>query len=150
MCLACTATVLAGCAVILEIFLPPKFTPQGQILRKGRPSRRRALVGDRTRADDLVQDCLERAWSRSHLFRSEGDIRVWLFAILHNLYVSTVRRQSRQPAMMPLTDKMESQPIPSAPESRLEIADLERALAVLPVDQRAAGRTASHRARGTA
>lgn len=31
MCLACTATVLAGCAVILEIFLPPKFTPQGQI-----------------------------------------------------------------------------------------------------------------------
>ncbi len=29
--LACAATVLAGCAVILEIALPPKFTPQGQI-----------------------------------------------------------------------------------------------------------------------
>jgi hypothetical protein len=29
--LACAATVLAGCAEILEIFLPPKITPQGQI-----------------------------------------------------------------------------------------------------------------------
>lgn len=98
----------------------------------------RALVGDRTRADDLVQDCLERAWSRSHLFRSEEDIRVWLFAILHNLYVSTVRRQSRQPVRIPLTDQVESRSLHSAQESRLEIADLERALAGLPVDQRAA------------
>ncbi len=29
--LACAATVLAGCAEILDFFLPPKFTPQGQI-----------------------------------------------------------------------------------------------------------------------
>ena len=29
--LACAAAVLAGCVEILEIFLPPKFTPQGQI-----------------------------------------------------------------------------------------------------------------------
>lgn len=98
----------------------------------------RALVGDRTRADDLVQDCLERAWSRSHLFRSEGDIRVWLFTILHNLYVSTVRRQSRQPILMPLTDQVECLPLRPAQESRAEIADLGRALAGLPADQRAA------------
>lgn len=98
----------------------------------------RALVGDPTQADDLVQDCLERAWSRSHLFRSEGDIRVWLFAILHNLYVSAVRRQSRQPVLTPLTDQVESPSMRSAQESRVEIANLERALAGLPVDQRAA------------
>lgn len=98
----------------------------------------KALVGDPTQADDLVQDCLERAWSRSHLFRSEGNMRVWLFAILHNLYVSAVRRQSRQPVRIPLTDQVESRSLRSAQEGRLEIADLERALAGLPVDQRAA------------
>ena len=97
----------------------------------------RALVGDRTQADDLVQDCLERAWSRSHLFRSEGNMRVWLFAILHNLHVSAARRQSRQAVRIPLTDQVESRSLRPAQESRLEIADLERALERLPVDQRA-------------
>jgi DNA-directed RNA polymerase specialized sigma24 family protein len=33
----------------------------------------RLLVGERIRADDLVQDCLERAWSRAHLFRADGE-----------------------------------------------------------------------------
>lgn len=98
----------------------------------------KALVGDPTQVDDLVQDCLERAWSRSHLFRSEGDIRVWLFSILHNLYVSAVRRQSRQPVLMPLTEQVACRSGSAAQESRVEIADLERGLAELPVDQRAA------------
>ena len=33
------------------------------------------LRGDRDGADDLVQDCLERAVSRWHLRRTEGDVR---------------------------------------------------------------------------
>jgi DNA-directed RNA polymerase specialized sigma24 family protein len=33
------------------------------------------LRGDRERADDLVQDTLERALSRWHLRRAEGDLR---------------------------------------------------------------------------
>ncbi len=96
------------------------------------------LVGDRTRADDLVQDCLERAWSRSHLFRPEEDIRVWLFTILHNLYVDDVRRQSRQPVLMPLTDQVECPSFRATQEGGPEIADLGRALAQLPAEQSAA------------
>ena len=34
------------------------------------------LRGDRQSADDLVQDCLERALSSWHLRRAEGDLRV--------------------------------------------------------------------------
>jgi RNA polymerase sigma-70 factor, ECF subfamily len=51
----------------------------------------RALVRNPATADDLVQDCLERAVSRWHQ-RREGDPRPWLFAILHNLAVSQFRQ----------------------------------------------------------
>jgi hypothetical protein len=36
------------------------------------------LRGDRHSADDLVQDCLERALSRWHQRRSESDLRGWV------------------------------------------------------------------------
>ena len=35
----------------------------------------RALAGNRDDADDLVQDTLERAWSRASLWRSVADMR---------------------------------------------------------------------------
>ena len=47
----------------------------------------RALAGQRDDADDLVQDTLERAWSRLHLWRGVADMRAWLFGIMHNLHV---------------------------------------------------------------
>lgn len=56
----------------------------------------RALKRDAGLADDLVQDCLERALSRVHLFRAGTNIRTWLFTILHNLNANQVRRASRR------------------------------------------------------
>ena len=44
----------------------------------------RALVGERAAADDLVQDTLERAWSRVAQWRQGSDLRAWLFSIMHN------------------------------------------------------------------
>ena len=55
-----------------------------------------ALVRQREGADDLVQDCLERAVARWALRRRDGDLRAWLFAILHNLFVDALRRRRRQ------------------------------------------------------
>lgn len=55
----------------------------------------RALQGDPGAADDLVQDCVERALSRLHLFRDGTNMRAWLFTILHNIHVNTMRRQKR-------------------------------------------------------
>ncbi len=54
-----------------------------------------ALQGDREAADDLVQDCVERALSRVHLFRAGTNMRTWLFTIMHNVHVNSVRRQRR-------------------------------------------------------
>ena len=51
----------------------------------------RALVGERAAADDLVQDTLERAWSKLHLYRHGTDLRAWLFTVMHNVHVNQVR-----------------------------------------------------------
>ncbi len=37
----------------------------------------RALLGDRAAADDLVQDTLERAWSRHALWRAGSDRHIY-------------------------------------------------------------------------
>ena len=53
----------------------------------------RALVRNRADADDLVQDCLERAVSRWYQ-RRDGGVRAWLFTILHNLAINQFRRSA--------------------------------------------------------
>ena len=55
-----------------------------------------ALTRDHAAADDLVQDCLERAICRWYLRRQDGDVRAWLFSILHNLFISGLRRERRR------------------------------------------------------
>lgn len=94
----------------------------------------RALVGNRAKADDLVQDTMERAWSRLSTWRPGGDMRAWLFGIMHNLYVDQVRKPS-----LATVEMDEDTPMPylmTAQSSRMEIHDLEKALQVLPAEQR--------------
>jgi len=50
-----------------------------------------ALMRDRMRADDLVQDTLERALRKFSLFRRNTDLRAWLFTIMHNVHVNQIR-----------------------------------------------------------
>ena len=68
-----------------------------------------ALVRDSDAADDLVQDCLERAVGRWHLRRPDGDLRAWLFAILRNLHISGLRQHKRRGPHVAL-DEMASPP----------------------------------------
>jgi RNA polymerase sigma-70 factor (ECF subfamily) len=96
----------------------------------------RALTRDVFAADDLVQDCLTRALGKLHLWQEGTDLRAWLFTILHNQYVNHVRRAVREGAAVGLS---ESEPmLTRAPHQgkRLELRDLERALAKLPEEQR--------------
>jgi len=96
----------------------------------------RALARDAATADDLVQDCLARALGKLHLWQDGTDLRAWLFTILHNQYVNQVRRSVREGAAVGLT---ETEPLLTRPphqSRRLELRDLERALARLPEEQR--------------
>ena len=52
----------------------------------------RALTGGKKEnADDLVQDTLERAYVKWHLFKLGTDLRPWLFSIMHNVFVNEMR-----------------------------------------------------------
>lgn len=98
----------------------------------------RALTRDITIADDLVQDCLTRALGKLHLWQKGTDLRAWLFTILHNQYVNYVRRSVREGASVGLSD---GEPLLTrAPQQgrRLELRDLERAIAKLPEEQQSA------------
>jgi len=96
----------------------------------------RALTRDLVEADDLVQDCLTRALGKLHLWQQGTDLRAWLFTILHNQYINHVRRAAREGAAIGLSER---EPLLArAPQqgSRLELRDLERAIAKLPSTQR--------------
>ena len=94
----------------------------------------RALTGDAARADDLVQDTLERALSRWTLWRAGSNLRAWLFAIMHNLFVNQIKSGQRI--------EYYGGDAPPEPEARptqsdaLEVRDLAAALQRLPVEQR--------------
>src|ERR1700737_2709215 len=62
------------------------------------------LMRDRATADDLVQDCLERAISRWHQRREDNDPRSWIFTILHNLAINRMRQKQRRGPHIPLED----------------------------------------------
>lgn len=96
-----------------------------------------ALVRDHALADDLVQDCLERAVSRWHQ-RREGDPRPWLFTILHNLAVNQFRRSKARGRHVAIEETSESDLGEDAvQERRLMYQDVLNKLARLPEDQRA-------------
>jgi len=97
----------------------------------------RALVRDVGAADDLVQDCLARALSRLHLWQEGTNLRAWLFTILHNQHVNHVRERIRAGRTVELSEAESLLSQPANQERRLELHDLERALARLPEEQRA-------------
>lgn len=94
----------------------------------------RALANDRYLADDLIQDTLERAWNKYHLWRPGSDLRAWLFAIMHNVFVNQMR--GRRMDVEVLTDEMPTVAVRDKQSDGIELADLRRALSRLSVEHR--------------
>jgi RNA polymerase sigma factor (sigma-70 family) len=95
----------------------------------------RALTGERGAADDLVQDTLERAWSKLHLWRHGSDLRAWLFTIMHNVHVNQVRSRAAS-STVPLDDDAAEAPVRPTQSDMLEVRDIDAALRRLPLEQR--------------
>ncbi|MNI58937.1 ECF RNA polymerase sigma factor SigR [compost metagenome] len=97
----------------------------------------RALLRDRESADDLVQDCLERAITRWPQRRPDGSARAWMLTMLHNLAINRIRSLRRRGDAVPLEDVN-----PSVlgrvgdQEAAMRGRDLLAALDHLPDDQR--------------
>ena len=95
----------------------------------------RALTGDRGRADDLVQDTLERALVKFHLWQPGSDLRAWMFTIMHNVYVNHVRA-NLSTVVTALDDELEAPATRATQSDHLDILDLQVALLQLPAEQR--------------
>jgi len=95
----------------------------------------RSLCGNRTLADDLVQEAAIRAWSSRDSFVPGSSMKAWTFTILRNAYLSKLRKERRQSASPPEAIQDWT---PADQEEGLHIADLEQALARLAPERRTA------------
>ena len=97
----------------------------------------RALVKNGDAADDLVQDCVERSLSRLHQFRDGTNMRLWLFTIMHSIFVNGVSRRKTTVDLDRLDPSYEAR-LATPPEQGqgLVMRDLAVALARLPDNQR--------------
>jgi RNA polymerase sigma-70 factor (ECF subfamily) len=95
-----------------------------------------ALTGSRYEAEDLVQETLTRALGAASGFRKVGNLRGWLFSIMHNAFISSMRR--RRASEQELDDSLPELRQPPRQLDRLEVRDVLAALSRLPEAQRAA------------
>lgn len=87
-------------------------------------------------ADDLVKTCLEQALARADTWDPAINLRVRLFAIIHNSFVSALRRPVRE---HPLSVNSEAADRNHArQENHMEVRAVSLALDHLPLEQREA------------
>ncbi|MCP5151134.1 MAG: sigma-70 family RNA polymerase sigma factor [Ectothiorhodospiraceae bacterium] len=96
----------------------------------------RALTGDQSRADDLVQDCLERALGRTRLWKPGTNIRAWLFTIMHNLFVNDLRRNKGGLRSLDDATLAQQESADGDGLAAMELRDIDRALAQLTPEHR--------------
>ena len=96
-----------------------------------------SLCGNPTRADDLVQETLVKAWANFSSFQEGTNLKAWLFTILRNEFYSQMRKRGReiQDSDGELTGRI---PDLGRQEGHLDLQDMQRALATLPDEQREA------------
>lgn len=94
----------------------------------------RALTRDRYAGDDLVQDTLERAVNKLHLWRPGSDMRAWLFSIMHNVFVNQ-RRSLRLEVELALGELPDAA-VQATQFDRIVLAEVEKALLSIPTEQR--------------
>lgn len=94
-----------------------------------------SLCGDPTRADDLVQDTLVKAWSNLEGFEKGSNLKAWLFTILRNTYFSELRKRRREveDADGALAERMSVMP---EQHVHMDLVDFKKAFGSLSDDQK--------------
>ena len=94
-----------------------------------------ALTGEQSSADDLLQDCVERALRNCEQWDTEKKLKPWLFAIMRNLYIDNYRRIDVSKHTIPMEFANELSSLPSQ-EAHVATHDVYKALMQLPLEQR--------------
>lgn len=95
-----------------------------------------SLLNDAAAADDLVQDCVERALRKRHLWQRRGSMRAWLLRMLYNLYLNAAKRRRRDASLDDLGDGGALAAEPARQATRVELREMLAALDKLPAEQR--------------
>ncbi len=94
-----------------------------------------ALTRDQEHAEDLLQDTLERAYRKWHLWLPGSNLRAWLFSIMHNVFMNQLARDAKRPTAISL-DEAINESTAARNETQMEARDLLSALAKLSDEQR--------------
>ncbi len=97
----------------------------------------RSLVRDESRADDLVQETILKAWSNLSTFKQGSNMRAWLFTILRNTFYSEMRKNRRE------VEDVDGHYAAQVSEKEtqagiMDLRDFNTAFSTLPADQREA------------
>ncbi|NHN90142.1 sigma-70 family RNA polymerase sigma factor [Acetobacter conturbans] len=97
----------------------------------------RFLTRDASRADDLVQEALVRAFASRGQFAADTNLKAWLFTILRNLFYEQARRRKREREIL---DEYGDQALSlnAHDDASDELSDLNNMLWKLPDAQREA------------
>lgn len=98
----------------------------------------RALTRNADRADDLVQDCIERAIRKQALWKPTGPLKAWLFRILLNLYRNELRVARRRGEHVAMETLFVEPAVAPAQPGRIALVEMARAIDALAHDQREA------------
>lgn len=83
-------------------------------------------------ADDLVQDAMERAIRKRHLWRRYGNIRSWLYRIMYNLFLNQRKRDNRYKDHINIEDMVTPPSAPAEQFQKVAFRDVTEALDKLP------------------
>jgi RNA polymerase sigma-70 factor (ECF subfamily) len=93
-------------------------------------------LGDRGKAEDVVQEAILRAWrGLDRLDPSAGSLRPWLFTVVRNLVVDEQRRAAARPRLA-MADRTSEQAEPDGVDRVLEAWQVAEALERLRPDHR--------------
>lgn len=93
-------------------------------------------LGQRTRAEEVLQDVMLAAWQAAPRFRGDSQVRTWLFSIARHRAINARRRRTLP--RVPLSEELvadEAQPA-KVVEKPDQYAAIEQALSALPAEQR--------------
>jgi RNA polymerase sigma-70 factor (ECF subfamily) len=95
-----------------------------------------ALVGDRSGAEDLVQDTAERALQHRATLADPARLYPWMRSILHNLHIDEIRRRRSAGQSVEIDELADTLALSVPPEDRGATRDLVRAMSGLSVEHR--------------
>jgi RNA polymerase sigma-70 factor, ECF subfamily len=98
----------------------------------------RSLARNEQDAEDLVHDALVRAYEKQASFRANGNLRTWLFSVLHNTFIDGFRSRQAETRRIAQAAEITETAQQPAQEHAVRLEQIRRMFETLPEEQRSA------------